>query len=117
MSKYLGMMKPGSNGQMMSPGGGPRIMRMGALGNVTTMSDTSITITNNMSGESETFTITADTKLYNGRDAITASGVQVGDTVNIKGMSDDKTIASSIAVTTPDITEVNSVDNSNANSL
>lgn len=112
------MMTSGPNGQMMSPGdGGRMIMRMGATGDVTAVSDTSITIKNDRSGEAETFTISSDTKIYNGRDAIVASSILVGDKVNIKAMSDDDSIASSIAVTTPVITEVEAVDNSTANSL
>jgi hypothetical protein len=61
--------------------GGPRMLKNRAMGTVKSISETSITVTNPMSQEDKTYTLSSDTTYKDGESEAKFSDVKVGDTV------------------------------------
>lgn len=76
-------------------GGG---FRGGGFGTVTAISSTSITVQNNRTNASKTFTITSSTKITNNGSSTTSSAIADGDTVVVIPSSSDASEAASIIV-------------------
>jgi Domain of unknown function (DUF5666) len=85
----------GSGGMNGMTGPGMQGMRPN-LGDVTAVSDTSITIKNDRSNESQTFTINSDTKITNDGSTVAIDTIKTGDTVMVQADSDDDTVAARI---------------------
>ena len=84
-----------SNG--FGPGGtGGR--RLGAIGQVTAITSTSITVDNQRTGNSTTYSIDGTTAISNNGQSATASDVQAGDTVLISTASSTSTVATRIVI-------------------
>lgn len=79
-------------------GGGPRMMSNRGIGTVKSISDTSVTITDRMSGEEKTYTISSNTAYKDGNADATASDVKVGDNVMLILDEDDNTKVTTIIV-------------------
>jgi hypothetical protein len=79
-------------------GGGFGGHRSGGFGQVTAVSPTSITITNERSGASSTYAITASTTITDSGQTVTTSSIQTGDTVIIMTSSSSTSTATSILV-------------------
>ena len=79
------------------PGGG-RFSNGGGFGQVTAVSSSSITLQNPMSGTSNTYSITSSTGITDNGQTVTASDIQVGDTIIVRVASSGSTTASSIIV-------------------
>ena len=72
--------------------------RRGAIGNVTAASATSITVQNQRTGSSQTFTINSATQVTNNGSSASASDIQVGDTVLVRAAAASSTTAVSISI-------------------
>ena len=82
-----------ANGQDGGSANGMR--RMGAFGTVSAVSSDSITIKDQRSGGSNTYTITSDTTITDNGNTATISDIQTGDTVMIRTASTDDPTSSS----------------------
>jgi hypothetical protein len=80
--------------------GGTR--RMGTFGTVSAVSDTSITVADQMSGTSATYAINSDTKITNDGDTASASDIKTGDTVMIQTGSTTSTDTTSGSTSSTD---------------
>jgi hypothetical protein len=76
---------------------GPR-GRMGNIGQVTAVSDTSITVQNERSGDSTTYAVTTSTTISKDGSTATASDIKTGDTVLIEASSSDTKTATRILI-------------------
>jgi hypothetical protein len=72
--------------------------RLGGFGQVTAVSPTSITITNQRTGASTTYAITSGTAITDNGQAVTTTDIQTGDTVIITNASSSSTTATRILV-------------------
>lgn len=70
----------------------------GAIGQVTAVSDSSITVSNQRTGSDQTFKITSSTTISNNGSAASASDIQTGDTVLIRTSTSDTSTATSILI-------------------
>lgn len=76
--------------------GGTR--RSGGFGQVTAVSSTSITLTNQRTNASTTYSITSTTTITDNGQAVTTSDIQTGDTVLVTTSASSSTTATSILV-------------------
>jgi hypothetical protein len=79
-------------------GGGGGVRNGGGFGQATAVSSSSITVQNPRSGTSTTYAITSSTTITDNGQTISASNIQVGDTVIIRVASSGSTTATSILV-------------------
>jgi Domain of unknown function (DUF5666) len=79
-------------------GGGAFFRGGGGLGQVTSISPSSITINNFRTGSSQTFSITSSTKISDNGQAVTPSDIKTGDTVVVRGAGQGSTTADTIIV-------------------
>src|SRR5882724_10041792 len=87
-----------ASGNSFGGGAGGTTRRMGTLGQVTAVSGTSITITNQRTGTSSTYAISSTTAISDNGQTATASDIQTGDTVIITTASGSITAATRILV-------------------
>ena len=78
------------------PGGFGQRRMNGSLGSVTAVSDTSITVQDQRSGTSKTYTIDSSTSVTSNGAAATDSDIKIGDTVLISTSSSTSTTATRI---------------------
>jgi hypothetical protein len=92
----------GMDGQTMpTPGGtsgGEMPGRMGAMGEVTAISASSISIEDLRSGKTSTFRIDDSTEIIANRDTAKASDIEVGDNVMVVPSDSDETVAAQIMI-------------------
>jgi hypothetical protein len=62
-------------------GSGPRTLKNRAIGTVKSIAETSVTVTDRMSQEDKTYTLSASTTYKNGETAAKLADIKVGDTV------------------------------------
>lgn len=86
------------SGQFSTMGGPRGIRQGGGIGNVTAISDTSITVKNDRTSESKTYTINSSTTITNDGASATASDIKTGDTVLVEASSSDSTTATRITL-------------------
>lgn len=86
----------GSNNADMPDG--PRTMFRGAMGQVTTISATSISVKNDRTSENETFGITSDTVITNNGATASAGDIKIGDTVMVRASSSNSKQATRISI-------------------
>ncbi len=79
-------------------GGGGRGRFSGGLGQVTAVSTSSITITNQRTNASTTYSITSSTTITDSGQTVTASDIQTGDTVLVSTSGSASTTATRILV-------------------
>lgn len=94
----------GFGGGMNNMGGGlgrPEAISSAMFGNVTKVSDTSITISNGRRGTTSTFTITTDTVVRNGNAKASVGDIKVGNNVLVEANGDDATTATTIQIGMP----------------
>ena len=72
-------------------GGGPRMLKDRAMGTVKTVSETNITVTDRMSQEDKTYTLSSSTTYKDGESEAKFSDVKVGDTVMLTLDESDNT--------------------------
>lgn len=82
---------PGANG-----GGMGRGAMRGGFGEVTAVTDSSITVKNSFSGESVEYIITSSTKVTDNNETATLSDIKTGDTVMVQTASVDSREATEI---------------------
>jgi len=86
----------GSNGAGGFGGSGAR--RSGGFGQVTAVSSTSITVSNQRTGASTTYSITSSTTITDSGQSVTTSDIQTGDTVLVTTSGSGSTTATAILV-------------------
>jgi hypothetical protein len=69
---------------------------MGNFGQVTAISETSITIKNPRTEKEQTFTINSETKVEDSGESSSASNIKTGDTVAIQTSNSDTNLATRI---------------------
>lgn len=79
-------------------GNGPRMLKNRAMGTVKTISETSITVTDRMSQEDKTYTLSSSTTYKDGESEAKFSDIQVGDTVMLTLEESDDTKATTVTV-------------------
>ncbi len=84
----------GGQGGFFGMGGG----RRGAIGQVTAINATSISVKNSRTGTVSTLTITSNTQVTNGGQAATITDVKVGDNVIVRPSSTDASQAAQIII-------------------
>lgn len=72
--------------------------RRGSIGSVTAVSSTSITVSNQRTGTSNTYAINSSTVITKDGTAAAASDIQAGDTVLVRPAASDASVAASISV-------------------
>lgn len=80
------------------PGGGQGMRRGGSIGQVTAVSDTSITVNDQRTSSSKTFTINSSTSITDNGQTVAASDIKTGDTVLVMASSSDSSTATRILV-------------------
>jgi hypothetical protein len=80
------------------PGGQGGFRRMGGIGAVTVVSDTSITIDNTRTGSTNTYTIDSSTSVTNNGAVASISDIKVGDNVLVSTVSSTSTAATRIVI-------------------
>jgi hypothetical protein len=88
----------GINGQNRFGGPGGFRRGGGAIGAVTAVSDSSITVNNQRTGSDQTFKITSSTTILSNGNSATASDIKTGDTVLIRTSTSDTSTATSILI-------------------
>lgn len=83
------------SGQFGGPGNG-NFRQGGDIGSVTAVSDTSITVKNQRTAESKTYTINSSTTVTNNGSEAAASDIKTGDTVIVEPDSANSSTASRI---------------------
>jgi hypothetical protein len=88
-----------ASGQQGSGGQGGQGMMNGSMGTVTAVSDSSITVKDQMSSESKTYTIDSSTEITDNGSSATVSDISSGDTVMVRtdSSSSDSDDSSSVA--------------------
>lgn len=77
--------------------GGPRMLKNRAIGTVKAISETSITVTDRMSQEDKTYTLSSSTTYKDGESSAQFSDIKVGDTVMLTLDESDNTKVTTVA--------------------
>lgn len=91
-----GTQSASANGGFPGRQGGFR--QNGSIGQVTAVSDTSITVNDQRSGDSKAYTINSSTAISDNGQTVQASNIKTGDTVLVTTSSDTSTTATRILV-------------------